>query len=175
MQSRWVGCAVSRIEFCMAAKRWAFQTGAKFWISRIRASPYPRISRVHASVYPRILGCQGRILTGLLLPLGMGRILTLGAEAAAFTQFLWERRDLNTSGENVNSFLTSFCVCYTLAGCRERWGKVSFASRSQLQGEGTHWAERDFSLSRAPCWAGEIKSGSVWTTCFMSSFSAATL
>lgn len=74
----------------------------------------------------------------LLLPLGMGRMLTLGAEAAAFTQFLWERRDLDTSGESVNSFLTSFGVGYTLAGCRERWGKVSFASRSQLQGEGTH-------------------------------------
>lgn len=62
-------------------------------------------------------------------------MLTLGAEAAAFTQFLWERRDLDTSGVSVSCLLAGFCFCYTLAGCRECW-KVLFACSSQLQGGG---------------------------------------
>lgn len=85
-----------------------------------------------------------------LLPLGMGRMLTLGAEAAAFTQFLWERRDLDTSGESVRGLLTSFCIRQALAGCRECW-KVAFVYSSQLQSEGTCGAEGDFSLGPAPC------------------------
>lgn len=57
------------------------------------------------------------------LPLGMGRMLTPGAEAAAFTQFLWERRDVDTSGESVSGLLRNFCVCYALASSRRSAGK----------------------------------------------------